>query len=54
MGHTGNKLIPRGSNKQPKDGIKRDWNGMKVSRKDGWISCRWKRSGEVEIGNYEY
>jgi len=54
LGHTGNKLIPRGSNKQPKDGIKRDWNGMKVSRKDGWISCRWKRSGEVEIDNSKW
>ena len=50
--YSGNRVVPRGSSKQPKDGIVRDWNGMKVSRKDGWISCRWKRRGEVTIGIY--
>jgi len=52
--YSGNRVVPRGSSKQPKDGIVRDWNGMKVSRKDGWISCRWKRRGEVTIENSKW
>ena len=47
-GHSGNKIIKRGGNRtHPVDGIT---ERIENSRKDGWISCKWKRSAEMMIG----
>ena len=46
-GHSGNKHIQRGNAKDPKDGITERINNY---RKDGWISCSWKRKAEMTIG----
>jgi len=46
-GHSGNKIIKRGGNRtHPVDGIT---ERIENSRKDGWISCKWKRSAEMMI-----
>jgi len=46
QGHSGNKQIQRGNAKDPKDGITERINNY---RKDGWISCSWKRKAEMTI-----
>ena len=46
--YSGNKLVLRGNTKDPADGISAR---TKFSRKDGWISCSWKRKARATIGN---
>jgi len=46
MGYNGNKNIPRGPGQQGQDGIVKR---IDYSRKEGWISCSWKRKREATI-----
>ena len=43
----GNKLIPRGKNREFKDGIISRGDGF---YEDGWITCSWVRNSTTIIG----
>jgi hypothetical protein len=53
IGYNGNKNIQRGSGKRGSKEAMRDGIVERIdySRKEGWISCSWKRTRQSTIGN---